>query len=82
MGEQSFHEDQELVDLLDKFADGCWERWRPFCEVFLDSIWGLVGCQIKVGFFLSLLFLNAEGLQANCKDADTMMAGFIGWSWG
>ena len=36
---QSFCEDQELMDLLDKFTDGGWHQWwRSFCEAFLDSI--------------------------------------------
>ena len=48
VGEQFFHENQESMDLLDKFTDGGWLWWRSFCEVFLDSIWGLVGCKVKV----------------------------------
>ena len=50
--------------------------------MFLNSVWCLVGCMIKKGFFLLLLFLNSEGLQANHEDADPMMVGFVSWSWG
>ena len=69
------------MNLLDQFTDGSGQWQWPFCDVFLDGIWCLVGCKVKTCVLLSLLLLDGECEKADRKDADAVVACLEGWAW-